>query len=285
MRTSWNLKLFYKSFTDKNIERDLKKVDSAVNKFVGKYYQTTNYLKSDQKLHKSLQDYQKVYVQLASARPLMYFYYHNCLNTNNPNISAKLNGVHNLYNQFENRIIFFENRLKKLKPAQQEKFLASKVLLKYRYYLKRLFNWSKHTLSEEGEQIMNLKNLPAQQLWVQFNERVVNRQIIKFENLHIPIHAALNKIATLPQKKRRLLHLKVYRCLQRTAEFSEAELNAILLDQQINNRLRGFPKPYQSRLLNDQIDESTVNNLIAIVTENFKISHNYYEFKRRYTFR
>ncbi len=282
MKIKWNLKLFYISMQDPSIERDYRIAAAAVKGFRKKYLsKVSSLLNSKIKLKVSLSDYEKVWEYLASAKPLMYFYYLNAINSSNLKIQAKLNDFLNRYTELQNNLLFFTNFLKRFYSKKQLELLGDSNFLKYNYLLKTNFKEGRYILEDSSEEVLNLKYLPSHFLWIQMNERNLNKQVIKFGSRTMSFNEAVNIEKIFPLKRRRKLHQVLNDKFMFLAEISETELNAILLNKKIDDRLRGFVKPYESRLLSDQMEEKTLLSLEKAVTDKYKISHNFFSLKRK----
>jgi oligoendopeptidase F len=69
--------------------------------------------------------------------------------------------------------------------------------------------------------------------------------------------------------------------LRRQAGVTEHEINSVLERKRIVDDARGFARPDQSRHLADDIDSSTVDTMIDVVTKNFGIAKKYYKLKAK----
>lgn len=281
IKTSWDLSLLYRSLTDPQIERDVVTLEQTYDNFAQKYAQRADYLEDERKLAAVLADYEKLVGDLADDKPILYFHYHRDLNSKNTVVEAKLNILSERYNQLGNKIIFFKVALSKITPENQVKFLASRALAPYRYFLQRVFARAKHVLSEEVEQVLNLKSLPAQSLWVRGNEKLVGAQEIKWRGKLLPLATAMAKSFSLPTKERRELDGLIRARLKQIADFAESELNAVVIDKKINDQLRGYEKPYSATILNDEIEPATVENLAKTVTRHFPVAHRFFQIKAK----
>lgn len=281
MKFAWNFKLFYKSESDPQIDRDLKRVKLACKKFNKKYSSSLKYLSSNKALLEALNDYEKIYFLLNHARPLMYYYYKNSINSADAKIQIKLNDLINKYANYQSEVIFFTNNLKKIKPTKQKEFLKSKDLKKYHYFLICLFREGKYSLSNDAERVINLKFQPAHFMWVTNNEKYLNQQIVIYKRRAIPVNQAIAMLGSLKLAERRGLHKKINEKFNEILDISAAELNAVLTNKKIDDDLRGFREPYDSRILSDQLDDKIVSGLVKTVSSNFKLSHVFYKVKKQ----
>ena len=65
------------------------------------------------------------------------------------------------------------------------------------------------------------------------------------------------------------------------SDFSEAEINAIVAKKKTLDELRGFSKPYSETILSYENEEKVIENLVDIVSKNFKISQRFYRVKAK----
>ncbi|MBP9855998.1 MAG: M3 family oligoendopeptidase [Candidatus Pacebacteria bacterium] len=279
-KSNWDLTLIYKSHNDPRVEADLKKVEKAFSAFAKKYDSKDFYLKSESALKKALKDYEQL-EDLPYSKAYLYFHYQKDLNSQNQDLEAKLNKCQARLQHASNLIIFFPVQLAKITKANQTKFLKSKVLSPYRYYLQSVFKRSAHTLTTAEEKIINLMHLPAHTLWVRSNENLVTQTIVDWQGQSIPIPSAAGKIPSLPTPERRSLHQALMLKLSELATNSESELNAIVLHKKILDDLRHFKKPYESTTLSYQTDLATVENLVKAVSNHFPLAHRFYRLKAK----
>jgi oligoendopeptidase F len=69
--------------------------------------------------------------------------------------------------------------------------------------------------------------------------------------------------------------------LVENSDLAEHEINSILKCKQINDELRGLPRPDTARHLGDDVDTSVVDALIKVVISNFDIARRYYALKAK----
>lgn len=280
MKTDWNFKLFYKSDSDPQILKDIDLIKKSYNLFEKKYKNKTDYLKSDKALLKILKELETLSLK-ALGKPLHFWSLKLALNSSDSETEAKLNKYSNELAHYENKVLFFDLRLGKISKVQQKKFLKSKVLAPYNYYLKKLFETSKYDLSEPEEKILNLKSLPSYSLWVQGVEKLVNKQTILFKGKNISIGEAQNILSDLPTQDRRELWKLIMECFYNISDFAESEMNAIVINKKITDELRKRKTPYEATISAYQNDPKVIENLVSLVTKSFPVSHRFYNLKKR----
>lgn len=280
IKTKWDLSLFYKSGTDPQIRKDVEKVKKATILFEKKYVKRDDYLKNENKLLKAIQDYEKLLL-VDGSKPVLYFHYRKDINGKDLEAEANLNKLINELTEYENKTLFFGIRLGEIEKKFQDKFLKSKKLAKYHYFLKKIFKTSKYNLAESEEKIMNLKNLTSYSLWVNGVEKSISKQTVKFKGKEMSVGEAQYQIANLDTKGRRVLRSKIAEKLELISDFAESEMNAIVLNKKISDELRGFKNSYSATILGYENSEKSIINLVDTVTKHFYISSRFYKIKQK----
>lgn len=281
MKTEWNLGLLYKNHNDPKIESDIKDAEKAFTAFAKKYKGKTDYLKNETKLLKSIQAYEALFDKRSFSKPLHYFHLVLSINSNDSVARAKSVQITEKLTKIEQIVSFFDLTIGKIPAQLQKKFIASKRLSKYQYFLKVVFNNAKHTLSEAEEKIMGLKAIPSYQQWVDGTEKLLNKQTVMFKGKALPLPEATNKIGELPLAERRELHESTMKVLESLSDVAESEMNAVVTNKKINDELRGYKEPYDATIMGYQNEPKTVLTLVDVVTKNFPISHRFYALKAK----
>ncbi len=280
MKTTWDFSLFYDSIDDGRIESDISHFEQRIFEFEKDWKEITDFSKPQQLIH-ALNAYESVWIDGKGLKPLLFFHYHVAVDSSNTTIHAKLSLLMQRLTAAENRLLFFPLRLGKIAEKDQKKLLSDEQLKKYHYYLERTFLTAKHDLSEEEEKISNLLSLPSYALWTQGVEKALNSRTIHFEGTDIPLSEAQNKIPKLPTKQRRSLHIAVLQKAAEVGEFSESEINAIVTRKKLEDELRSFSKPYESRVISAQNEIETIERLVDVVTKAFPLAHKFYALKAK----
>ncbi|MDO8579385.1 MAG: M3 family oligoendopeptidase [bacterium] len=279
MKTSWNLGLLYSGHNDPVIERDMTTIERAYSTFEKKYRGKTDYLENETKLVKALSDFESLFEKLPLTKPLSYFHYCQDLDSSLVIARSKATQLMERFAKNDHKIVFFELSLAKISVNRQKKFLKSKKLKHFIYYLDFIFKRAKYDLSEPEEKILGLKSIPAYQQWVMGTEKILGQTTITFQGKTLPLPEAMGKIADLPINPRRKLHELVMKKLETISDVAESEINAIVTDKKINDELRGFKNPYDATILGYQNNQKSVLALVNAVTKNFPVSHKFYALK------
>jgi oligoendopeptidase F len=278
-KTEWDLTHIYKANPKKSAEKDCAALKKAYSTFAKKYRKDKSYLKNPKALAKAIEDYEKAILVKGFENPILYYWYIKNIDSQNTEAEAQVTKLSEFYSDLSNQVSFFTLEIGKIPAQLQKKFLGSKELAPYRYLLKQLFDNAKHTLSEAEEKIIELKSLPAHQLWTSGFSKLLAKQMVKFNGEEIALEEALSKLRFLPKTERHALYKEVTSLYKSVSDFAESEMNAIVTNKKINDKLKGFKFPYEATAKAYENEVKTVQNLRAAVTSNFKIAHRFYKIK------
>jgi len=281
LATEWNLSQLYKSPEDPKIEADILSAEKSYGLFAKKYKKSNAYLKNDNALDKALSEYEKL-TDIPTSKPIFYLHLAQDINNADQKVRAKMNLISQRLQKLSNLVVFFEIGLSKVSPQIQNKFLKSKRLLPYKYFLQKLFDAGKYTLTEQEEKILSLKSLTSHSMWTQSVEKIRSKQVIEYKGKEIPISKAGSLLTEMTTQKERVdMHNKIMDKYCALGDIAESEINAIVTDKKINDELRGFKEPYDATILGYENDKKTVLNLVKTITDSFYLVHRFYKIKKK----
>jgi oligoendopeptidase F len=278
-KTKWDLGHIYSKDYKEESAKDLASIKKTYLTFGKKYRKDKKHLKNPKALARAIEEYEELSKNPAAERPDAYFSYRTYLNSEDNEAQAEIAKISQFYADLANEVEFFMLEIGKIPKGLQKSFLKSQELKPFRYFLKKIFDNAKYNLSEAEEKILNLKAVPARGMWVSGFSKLLSKQTVNFEDEELPIAEAFAKIPTLETSKRRALHQETMKVLQRISDFSESEINAVVTDKKINDKLRGFKIPYEATVKGYENDLKTVEDLVETVTKNFEIAHEFYRIK------
>ncbi|MEQ1561178.1 MAG: hypothetical protein ABL899_00480, partial [Nitrospira sp.] len=257
VKTEWDLSQLYKSPNDPRIEKDILVAEKVYKAFAKKYSKDKKYLSNENALKTALLDFKKI-EEIPTGRIMFYLHLAQDLDSSNKVVEAKSNLLSQRLQKMSNLIVFFSINISKIPPNLQKKFLKSKKLEDFRYFLKLSFDAGKHVLTEPEEKILSLKSLPSHALWTDMVEKMRTKQTVLHEGKEIPVSEAESRVKELKTQKERVeLQSKIMQKYFDLAEVAEGELNAIVIDKKINDELRGFKEPFDGTILGYENDRKT----------------------------
>ena len=231
LATEWNLSQLYKSPEDPKIEVDILSAEKTYGLFAKKYKKLTTYLKDENALAKALLEYEKL-ADIPTSKSIFYLHLAQDINNADQKVRAKMNLISQRLQKLSNVVVFFEIGLSKVSPQIQAKFLKSKKLLPYKYFLQKLFDAGKHTLSEQEEKILSLKSLTSHSMWTQSVEKIRSKQVVEYKGKEIQISKAGSLLIEMSTQKERLdMHNKIIDKYYALGDIAESEINAIVTDK------------------------------------------------------
>lgn len=278
----WNLKLLYSSTEDPQIEKDLRIMEDVCEEF-SKRFDTVSksYMTSMLALLEALKEYENLNIKL-ECKPVLYFNYLRDMDSANNKAASAISLIANRQAKALNQISFFEISLGLVPKEKQKEFLSSAELSKFKVFLSRVFQDARYNLSVPEEKILNLKSLPACEMWIDGNERALGQLSVKWKGKIQPLPRAQKLIHTLAKATERYkINDLVTAQLKSIAPFSEAEINAVYTDKKINDELRGYALPYENTVRSYRNDPAVVKKLVETVTAGFPIAHRFYKIKAK----
>lgn len=280
-KKDWNLRLLYKSANDPQIETDLKVFEKAFENFNKKYTKSKNYLVEAKELKKALDDYYALEKLDGVVKPYAYFRWANDIGNNSDNVQKMLTKIESRMNNASNDVVFFPISLKKIPKEKQDAFLNNSILKEYKYVLKLIFDSSKHALNESEQKILNLKDQPANSMWVDALDRALSKRTVKFKGKELSVGEASNILRDLPTNDKRKVWAEIIKVYASLGEFAEAEINAVYTDKKINDGLCNYEKPYSRTIKNYENEEKDIEEFVKLITDNFHISNKFFTLKKK----
>lgn len=274
----WDLSKYYESLSDPAIEQDLVKVERAYQKFA-KRYTKRDFTQSPAALQEALDEYLKL-LALRASKPLRYLHFRTTLNAHDEDAAQRLNQLQSRVVKFSNQVLFFSQTVARIPKQRQKAMLRAKDLQPYRYWLQKLFTRAPHLLSLEVEQVLRRKSLPAHDLWVRGTEQILGQRTIAFRKETMPLLGAIEQVSSVDNKTRPQLWKVITQELEALSEVAANELQAIVLDADINDDLRDYDVPYAATVEGYENERASVEQLVdTISTTGFSLSKRFYRTK------
>lgn len=284
----WNLKGLFAGDDDPKIAAAHRRAERATARLVRKWGRRRDWLAEPKVLAELLGDYETwLDGEAGHAAEWYYFYSRSNLNQGDDQIRARLTLADQAGTALYNQIRFITHELSHLAPTAQKRLLRAPVLKPYRSFLKVQFERGRHLLSLDTENILAQKQQPAHDEWVSLTERLLSEQTASLtDDDGVTKERPFSEASGLLGSRDRAVRLAAATFIDATAEkcaaVATAELNAILLNKQIDDEARGYERPDSSRLLSDQVTPKMIDTLIEAVAARNDIPQDFYKFKAKY---
>lgn len=285
MKNNWNFELLYKSDKDPQIEIDILQNEKDCDEFVAKY-KNGEYLETPLKLLEALNDYE-AFLRGSGliTKPSLYYWLLNSKDQTNELYKKELLLVGKKREELSNKIKFFTLSISKLDQVNQKEFLTFDSLKPYFHFLETLFKNGKYSVSEKEENLITLFETPANENWVQ-----LVRELRSKASVSITLNGQSKKYSyeelgsnenSTDKSFRDESTKALYKIRKKNKSFATAEINSILHTKKVTDDLRGYIRPDQERLLDDDVDTEVIDTLISAVRSRYDIPHRYFKLKAR----
>lgn len=281
---TWDLSSLLASDDDPSIQVYREAAERAFTAFASKWQPRDDYLSNPNVLLEAIQEYEALDDVTGIDNDDFYFSLRSSVDSGSNAVKAGEMQANDFSQKLLNQVRFFELAIGQIEPSKQTEMLDFKPLSRYRHWLERLFAQSKYRLSEMEEKILGLKSMPAHSLWVQLTSNQLSAESHRvLAEDGKPVQASFEEVLTLmnsPHQKVRNQAAKVFnQILSDNLYLATAELNAVLANKKIDDELRGFVRVDQSRLIQDDVEGTMIDALVAAVSGYNQLSHRFYKLK------
>lgn len=282
---TWNLQPLLKTGSDHEIAADHRAVRSAATHFADQWSPREDYLSDLKVLGEALRDYEAWQRNFGvDGRSGAYFALRSAQDQIDPVLKAKAQQETDFANEMADLVRFFELRLGKMEASIQTAALAAPQLASYRHFLERQFDLARHQLSEPEERIMAQKAVTSRYKWIELTRKAFSAQertIVMADGTErvCTTEELLSLLSDKNKQVRDDAAVAFNDCIDMVSDTAEAEMNAILADHKLDDKLRGFTRPDAARHLSDDIDSEVVDVMLEAVTKRNGLAQRFYRFK------
>ena len=191
-----------------------------------------------------------------------------------------------LSSQISNQILFFDLWFKKGLDNNNAQRLIDSISSVYREYLKHKRLIAKYSLNESEEKIINTLEVTGPSALVKIYDRMTNNFEFTVIKKHgnrkrTRIFTNKEKLLSLVRSSRANERESAYKALFKTYEKNSGVLGEIYQNlvtqwRDENISIRGFKSPISVRNIHNNIDDTTVETLLAVCKENANLFHDYF---------
>lgn len=279
----WDLSPLYKSIDDVNINKDLEKALELSVEFEKKYRGKIDSkdLTSDI-LYNAIKD-TEIITKLIY-KPDMYASLLFSGDTSNPQNGKLMQQVQEKITVISIKTMFFDLELMNVSDEIINPILEDKKLEEYFHFIKTVRTFNHHKLSESCEEIMEEKANTGSRAWDRLFDEVLSN--IKFK---INIHGEDKELSepevlALLKEPNRDLRIKAGNSLTKGLQENSRVLtfifNTLVYDKSINDRLRKYSYPQESRHKSNELSKEVVDLVTETCVHNYNMVSRFYNIKR-----
>ncbi|HCM07263.1 MAG TPA: oligoendopeptidase F, partial [Alphaproteobacteria bacterium] len=147
-------------------------------------------------------------------------------------------------------------------------------------WLRRVRAFAPHQLSPDMERMLAERAPSGRGAWVRLFDETAAGLRFPFGDAEVTEAEVLNKLSSPDADERREAGASLSQTLKANERLLSLVLNTIAKDKEVEDRWRGFARPVASRNLDNDVDDQTVDALVAAVDDrNADLSHRYYRLK------
>ena len=178
------------------------------------------------------------------------------------------------------RLLFMELELAALDDAHVTQLLDTPALAVWQPWLRRVRAWAPHQLAPDMERMLAERAPSGRGAWVRLFDETAAALRFPFGGADVTEAEILNALSSPNGDERRAAGESLSTTLKDNERLLSLVLNTIAKDKEVEDRWRGFARPVDSRNLDNDVDDDTVDALVgAVDSRNADLAHRYYRLK------
>ena len=178
------------------------------------------------------------------------------------------------------RLLFIELELAALDDAHVTQLLDTPALAVWHPWLRRVRAWAPHQLAPDMERMLAERAPSGRGAWVRLFDETAAALRFPFGGADVTEAEILNALSSPNGDERRAAGESLSTTLKDNERLLSLVLNTIAKDKEVEDRWRGFARPVDSRNLDNDVDDDTVDALVgAVDSRNADLAHRYYRLK------
>lgn len=183
-------------------------------------------------------------------------------------------------------LMFFELELQKTPEATIQKLLNDPALADYGHFVSRVRVYTPHSLSETEEILLEETANTGSRAWVRLFEELTANHVFKLRRPGSDEAEEMTEsevIALLRDPSREIRQAAADSLSEGLAEMERVLVylfNNLLQDKNVEDRLRKYAYPEESRHLANELDRETVDLVVDMAKKNYSLVERFYNVKK-----
>jgi len=280
---TWDLSDLFGGVSDPGIDKSLEDVITRATAFSGKYKgKIDNPGLTADLLLESILDYESILEELT--RPGSYASLVFAADTSKHEHGALMQRVQEKQTEISVMLLFFDLELMSCPAEVIDKIAVDSRLDEYRHFIKSVRMFSNHRLSEPEERILeekaNTGSRAFERLFEESLAAVKFKVTLGGEVKEMTEPEVLKLLREPDRETRRAAAESFSQGLRENSRLLTYIFNTLVYDKAVDDRLRKFAEPEQSRHLANELDSKTVEAVISTCDENYSLVSRFYKVKR-----
>jgi oligoendopeptidase F len=284
-KVRWDLSALFASIDDPKIEQTWQTATEKAEQFALEYRGKINTpTLTAHTLFNAIREIESIYNEVA--KPMGYAGLLFATDSADPKIGAFMQKQRERGTGLSVTTMFFELELQAAPSELIDRLLEDDVLAGYRHYIKAARMYSPHRLSEPEEIILEEMANTGSRAWVRLFEELTANQVFKLTkpDAEESTDCTQQEVLALLRDPDRAMRQSAADSLSAGLKELERVLvfnyNNLLQEQAVEDRLRKFEFPEQSRHLANELDKPTVDRVIRLCKAHYGLVERFYAVKR-----
>jgi oligoendopeptidase F len=274
----WDLSALFSGIEDPKIEATIQRVSEGSDAFASRYRGKIDANVDAAVLATAIREIEELSNELS--KPVNFASLVFSTNTGDSKFGAFLQRMQEASSDIQVKLMFFELEIQALPQETVDRLLQSPELSNYRHWLNQVRLYSPHRLSEPEEVILEKTSNVAGRAWVRLFEEMVSNHEFTVGDEKLNMEGVLTLLREPDRKKRQAAADALtagLKAMQRVLVFA---YNTLLQEKKIEDELRRYGFPEQSRHLANELDRETVDLVVSMCRENYSLVERFYKVKR-----
>jgi oligoendopeptidase F len=279
----WDLSDLFDSIEDPKIEATLKSAAERADAFAAKYRGKMGTADAAT-LKESVLELESLISDIS--KPIQYANLRFAADTGDPKLGAFLQKMMEAASEIQVKLLFFELELQKADQAHIEKVMSDESLANYRHWMDTVRAASPYRLSEIEEVVLEKTANTGSRAWVRLFEEVTSNHVFKYKKPDGSVEElSQEEVLTMLRDPDRSVRQAAADSLSEGLAEMERVLvftyNNLLQDKKVEDEMRGYEYPEQSRHLANELEKETVDLVVQMCADNVDLVARFYKIKRQ----
>ena len=274
----WNLGDLYASAADPKLDADLDAADRRGDAFAAKYRGRVAGM-SAKEMAELLTEYEAI--ADLGGRPGSFASLDWSTQTDDPARGALLQKATERSSRLRQKGVFLDVEWANAPDDAAARIIGDPLLARWRHWLVLARRYRPHLLSEPEEKILQEKATTGAAAWSRFFDEVHGANRYEWEGAQVPEQVVLARLYEPDRAVRRAAAASITKGLHAVERTTTYIANTLLADKSSDDTLRHFPGWISARNMDNQVDDATVDALVASVVGRYDLVARYYRLKAR----
>jgi oligoendopeptidase F len=278
----WDLSDLYAGPDDPRIDADLDGALASAMDFESRYRGRLASLTAEE-LRGAVDELEKLNEPLVKAGAYSGLLF--AADTAAPRHGALMQHVQERSSEIKNTLIFFELEWVALDAAVAGALLADPALARRRHLLEALRRYRAHVLSEPEERILEETANTGRRAFGRLFDELLGSMRFRIERDGTEEELSEDEVLSLlydpDRDRRRAAARSLTRGLEENSRTLGFIFNTLIQDKAVDDRMRRYPQPIDSRNLANEIDGASVESLLSACVARYPLVARYYRLKAR----